>query len=375
VIGKNGFRVIARQLPMTGHQSATYMLKVNLKKLKPYGDRLDDGAVQLSFTFPVAASPEAREAARRYVEELGLTKVSIAAMEPMGERFTFFVAYGVAQHTIDLTKVRVPKVQVPQMDFAALKEHMARHLSQPIVVVGAATGSDAHTVGIDAIMNMKGFAGDYGLERYPLFRAVNLRSQLSNEQLIEKAIELDADVLLISQVVTQRDVHVKNLKTLQSLLHKEKRLRKELVTIVGGPRIDHALAVNLGFDAGFGSGTKPSQVASFIVQEYLRRQGIAEKPEAPAKRPLPKQEPEVAPQHSKVSHGRPSARVVKGHVPAETVHKKAEEPEEELSVQTARPSAEGASASKKRRRRGRRGGRRHRRRTDQAPGTNGEPTE
>ena len=53
-----------------------------------------------------------------------------------------------------------------------------RGLGRRIVVVGAAIESDAHTVGIDAIMNPKGFAGDYGLERYPWIEAVNLGAQV-----------------------------------------------------------------------------------------------------------------------------------------------------------------------------------------------------
>ncbi len=40
-------------------------------------------------------------------------------------------------------------------------------LGRKIVVVGACTGFDAHTVGIDAIMNMKGYNHHFGLERYP----------------------------------------------------------------------------------------------------------------------------------------------------------------------------------------------------------------
>ena len=34
-----------------------------------------------------------------------------------------------------------------------------RKLGREVVMVGASTGTDAHTVGIDAIMNMKGYAG------------------------------------------------------------------------------------------------------------------------------------------------------------------------------------------------------------------------
>ena len=35
--------------------------------------------------------------------------------------------------------------------------------------------------------------------------------------------------------------------------------------LLGGPRIDHKLALELGFDAGFGPGTKPSDVANYLV--------------------------------------------------------------------------------------------------------------
>jgi beta-lysine 5,6-aminomutase beta subunit len=249
------------------------MHKVNLKKLKPYGDRMDDGAVQLSFTLPVKPSPEAKEAARRFAEKLNLEKISVTHMESMGGDFTFFIVYGTAWPSIDITKIKVPKLEYPELSYEELKDVMNRSLEDRLVVVGACTGSDAHTVGIDAILNMKGFNHDYGLERYPKFEVHNLRSQLSNRELVDNAVALKADALLVSQVVTQRESHVKNLKELKDLLGKEKRLSKNLITIVGGPRIDQALAVKLGFDAGFGPGTKPSQVASFILKEYLERGG------------------------------------------------------------------------------------------------------
>ncbi len=75
--------------------------------------------------------------------------------------------------------------------------------------------------GLDAIMNMKGFAGEYGLERYPQFKTVNMGSQVPNEDLIAKAVEADADVILASQVVTQKNVHLENLTNLIELLEAE----------------------------------------------------------------------------------------------------------------------------------------------------------
>lgn len=44
-------------------------------------------------------------------------------------------------------------------------------------------------------MNMKGYAGHYGLERYEMIDAHNLGSQVLNEELIKRAVELDADVM------------------------------------------------------------------------------------------------------------------------------------------------------------------------------------
>ena len=48
-------------------------------------------------------------------------------------------------------------------------------------------------------------------------------------------------------------------------------LRDKVILIAGGPRISHRLAQELGYDAGFGPDTYPNDVASFIVQNYVKR--------------------------------------------------------------------------------------------------------
>jgi beta-lysine 5,6-aminomutase beta subunit len=40
-------------------------------------------------------------------------------------------------------------------------------------------------------------------------------------------------------------------------------LRERVILVVGGPRISHELAKELGYDAGFGVGTYAENVASF----------------------------------------------------------------------------------------------------------------
>ena len=136
---------------------------------------------------------------------------------------------------------------------------------------GACTGTDAHTVGIDAIINMKGFHGHFGLERYKGIEAHNLGSQVPNEELVAKAIELNADAILVSQIVTQKDVHIKNLTELVELMEAE-GVRKKIILCCGGPRISHELAQELGYDAGFGPHTYAEHVASFILTEIVKRQ-------------------------------------------------------------------------------------------------------
>jgi beta-lysine 5,6-aminomutase beta subunit len=166
----------------------------------------------------------------------------------------------------------VPEVIVRKLGFDEINAAIAKQLGRKIVVVGACTGSDTHAVGIDAIMNMKGYAGDYGLERYPGFEAHNLGSQVENETLIKKSKDWKADAILVSQVVTQRDLHKDNARQFIDAC-KAQGIHGKTILLLGGPRIDHKLALELGFDAGFGPGTKPSDVANYVFSRVLQKEG------------------------------------------------------------------------------------------------------
>jgi beta-lysine 5,6-aminomutase beta subunit len=138
------------------------------------------------------------------------------------------------------------------------------------VVVGASTGTDTHSVGIDAMLNLKGFDGHSGLEAYDCFRAYNLGSQVPNSVLVAKAVAVKADAILVSQTVTQQQLHVHNLAELVDIVEAE-GIRKDVLLICGGPRVSDELAKELGFDAGFSKGTYPNHLASFIVTELAAR--------------------------------------------------------------------------------------------------------
>ena len=248
-----------------------FSTELNLKEIKPYGDTMNDGKVQLSFTLPVPCGEEAIEAAKQLLRKMGLENPQIVFYKELTKGFTFFNCYGNCTHDVDYTTIIVPKVESNKMDMHETDEYIKQNIGRKLVIVGASTGTDAHTVGIDAIMNMKGFAGHYGLERYEMIEALNMGSQVPNEEFIAKGIEMKADALIVSQTVTQKDVHIKNLVELVEMMEAE-GLRDQMILCCGGPRISHELAKELGYDAGFGMNTYADDVASYIAQEMVKRQ-------------------------------------------------------------------------------------------------------
>ena len=242
----------------------------NPRAVRAYGDTMNDGKVQLSFTLPVRNDEKGAEAARLMAKKMGIADPSVAHRQALDGEFTFYVVYGSCLHAIDYESIQVLEVEGETMEMEEVNEYIRQNIGRKVVVIGASTGTDAHTVGIDAIMNRKGFAGHYGLERYEMIEAYNLGSQVSNEEFVEKARQLKADVLLVSQTVTQKDVHIDNLTALVELLEAE-GLRDRVVLCCGGARISHELAKELGYDAGFGAGKYADDVASFAVTEMVRR--------------------------------------------------------------------------------------------------------
>jgi len=237
--------------------------------VKPYGDTLDDGKVQLSFTLPMEWSEAADEAARRLVVAMGFGDVAVAEGRSIATGFSFFVVYATTRAAVDVSALtgrveRAAALTMEQID-ALIRDRLVR-------VAGACIGTDAHTVGIDAILNMKGYKGDYGLERYKEFETFNLGSQVSVERLAQFVKNESIDAILVSQVVTQKGSDVLNFTALGELLEAE-RMRDDVLLIAGGPRMTNLLAAELGYDAGFGRGTLPSEVAAFIATRFAERTG------------------------------------------------------------------------------------------------------
>lgn len=251
-------------------ESKEFDKTLNLTKLKPYGDTMNDGKVQVSLTLPVEANERGAEAAKQLAKQMGINNPAVSHYEALDKAFSFYVVYGSLMHHVNYENIHVETVDVETMDMHDVEKFIEANIKRDVVIVGASTGTDAHTVGIDAVMNMKGYAGHYGLERYKGIEAYNLGSQVENEEFIKKAIELKADALLVSQTVTQKDVHIQNLVHLVELMEAE-GIRDKMILIAGGARITHELAKELGYDAGFGPGKYADDVATFVVEEMVKR--------------------------------------------------------------------------------------------------------
>jgi beta-lysine 5,6-aminomutase beta subunit len=237
--------------------------------IRPYGDTTGDGMVQMSFTLPIPHDKRAEGAALQLAAKMGLEPALLVHAKAMGPDFTFFVVYGSVHHLVDLRQVEVVEREFPLLSPKEVNSVVKSRLRRKLVVVGACIGTDAHTVGIDAILNIKGFAGEKGLEYYREIKVVNLGAQVSVPQLVERARAEKADAILVSQVVTQRDAHILNAKEMSAAFRESYPSDTRPLLIVGGPRFDESHAGDLGVDRVFSRGTTPGEVASYLVHKIV----------------------------------------------------------------------------------------------------------
>ena len=238
-------------------------------RIQPYGDTRGDGMVQLSFTLPLPHGPLAEADSVQLVTKMGLDPAAVVHSTPVGPEFTFVVVYGSVTHTIDLDEVRVLERDYPLLSPTEVNARVRAALRRKLVVIGACVGTDAHTVGIDAILNVKGFAGQKGLEYYRELRVINLGAQVAVSDLLGRARQERADAVLISQVVTQRDAHLRGIReTAHAFQVAWGQHRPRLVA--GGPRSDPMMAGELGVDRVFSRGTTPGEVASYLVHALTK---------------------------------------------------------------------------------------------------------
>ena len=237
--------------------------------VRPYGDTTGDGMVQVSFTLPLPHDRRTEGAALQLAAKMGLEPAMLVHAKAIGDGFTFCVVYGRVSHLVDTAQVVVAERDFPLLSAKDVNALVKRRLRRKLSVVGACIGTDAHTVGIDAILNVKGVAGEKGLEYYRELQVLNLGAQVSVPDLVEAARAQKADAVLVSQVVTQRDAHLQNTRAMSAAFREAMPAGRRPLLVVGGPRFDELMAAELGVDRIFGRGTTPREVASYLVHALI----------------------------------------------------------------------------------------------------------
>lgn len=226
-------------------------------KLKPEMEWMGDGIIQITLFLP-AEERVSEFAAIEIGKKLGLEDVEVINKEIMQEaEGTRVEIKGRVPFTIDTKDLVIPPKPETMSD-DEIRDEIKEH---PMKVVCGTVGEDEHSVGLREIIDIKhGGIEQYGIECHYLGTSVPV------EKLVDAAVELNADAILASTIISHDDIHYKNMKRIHELAI-EKGIRDDVVIVAGGTQVSNELAVQTGVDAGFGRGSNGAQVATFIVKK------------------------------------------------------------------------------------------------------------
>ncbi|MGN0766608.1 MAG: D-ornithine 4,5-aminomutase subunit OraE [Christensenellales bacterium] len=224
--------------------------------IRPEMEWLADGTVMLTMFFPAEkriAEAAALEAARR----MNLTECEVINREIMHDKEgTRIEVKGKVPFAINVKELIIPK----EPETLADDEIRADIERRPMRIVCGTVGEDEHSVGLREIIDIKhGGIEKYGIEVHYLGTSV------PPEKLVNAAVELNADAILASTIISHDDIHYKNIEKIDRIA-REMGLRDRIIFCAGGTQVTPELARKHGADEGFGRGTKGVHVATFLVK-------------------------------------------------------------------------------------------------------------
>lgn len=224
--------------------------------LTPEVEWYADGVVSMNIFIP-ASSRVAEYAAMEMAKKMGLTDVEAIHKQSIHPaEGTLVEVKGRLNVSIDPKELKIPK-EIPRLSEEEIREDIK---NRPMKIVGATVGEDEHSVGMREIIDIKhGGIEGFGVECHYLGTSVSIAKA------VDAAIEIGADAILISTIITHAEIHRINMKRLHELCE-EKGIRDKMILIAGGTQVTNDIAVEEGMDAGFGRGTKGIDVASFLVK-------------------------------------------------------------------------------------------------------------
>lgn len=226
------------------------------KLIRPEMEWLADGVVMITMFFP-ASKGIAEAAALECGKRMGLTNVEVISCE-IGHRAegTRIEIKGKVPFSLEIDKLVIPK----EPDLLSDDEIRADIERKPMRIVCGTVGDDEHSVGLREIIDIKhGGIEKYGIEVHYLGTSV------PPEKLVNAAIELKADAMLASTIISHDNIHYKNIAKINRIAT-EMGVRDKLIFVAGGTQVASDLARKNGADEGFGRGSHGNHVATFLVK-------------------------------------------------------------------------------------------------------------
>ncbi|KAB3537304.1 LuxR family transcriptional regulator [Alkaliphilus pronyensis] len=229
----------------------------NTNLIKPEVEWLADGTVQLELFLPTSRRV-AEFAAIEFAKKMNLVDPEVIHSEVLHpSEGTRVQIKGKVEFDLDISTLSIPE-EPEVMGDEELWEEIER---KPLKVVAATVGEDEHSVGLREVIDIK----HGGIEKWGI-EVEYLGTSCPIEKLVDAAIELKADAILASTIISHDDVHYKNMKKIHEYAI-EKGVREKLIIACGGTQVTPEIAVQQGIDAGFGKTAKGVHVATFLVKK------------------------------------------------------------------------------------------------------------
>lgn len=225
-------------------------------QLKPEAEWAGDGTVLMTFMLP-DSKRVAQYTALEIGKKMGLEECEVINIEVLqNAEGTRIEMKGIVPFAIDKATLVVP--EEPEM--LSEDEIRADVQRKPMLLVAGTIGEDEHSVGLREIIDIK----HGGIEKYGM-KVEYLGTSVPVEKIVDAAIEMNADGIMASTIISHDDIHYKNMRRINDLCV-EKGVRDKLVLVAGGTQVVPEIAVKHGMDAGFGRGSKGIQVATALVE-------------------------------------------------------------------------------------------------------------
>ncbi|MEG0550078.1 MAG: D-ornithine 4,5-aminomutase subunit OraE [Vagococcus sp.] len=232
--------------------------------IKPEAEWQGDGTVLLTFMIPESARV-AEFAALEMGKKMGLEDCEVINKEVMqAAEGTRIEMKGRMPFSIEKDSLIIPEEPIVMSD-EEIREDIKR---KKMVIVAGTVGEDEHSVGLREIIDIK----HGGIERFGV-EVHYLGTSVPVEKLVDAAIEMNADAILASTIISHDDIHYKNMQRINDLAI-EKGIREKIMIMAGGTQVIPEIAVKHGMDAAFGRGSNGSNVATALVE---RRREMEEK--------------------------------------------------------------------------------------------------